>query len=139
MVDLLKVETKEHRSFVMSRVRSKNTKPEIIVRKLICRLGYRYRLNDARFPGRPDLSFSKRKKVIFVHGCFWHGHDCPAGRNVPKSNLVFWNSKFKRNEERDLENQVKLKKLGLRFLVIWECETKNSSWLTDKIIDFLDS
>src|SRR3990172_6485597 len=93
--------TKDQRSALMARVRNKNTRPELIVRRLAYRLGYRYRLHQKELPGTPDLAFRGRKKVIFVHGCFWHGHDCAAGRNVPATKIEYWHDKLGKNRERD--------------------------------------
>lgn len=120
----------------MRQVRSKNTTPELIVRSLIHRLGYRFRLHQANLPGKPDLVFIKHKKVIFVHGCFWHGHNCRAGRNTPKSNKEYWENKLQRNIKRDIENIKSIQTLGWKSLVVWECETKNIEALTVKIEQF---
>jgi DNA mismatch endonuclease, patch repair protein len=100
--------TPEQRRRCMSRIRGKNTTPEKLVRKLIFGMGYRYRLHDKRLPGKPDLTFISRRKVIFVHGCFWHMHDCRYGRVYPKTNEEFWKEKRCRNVERDCENQKSL-------------------------------
>ena len=128
----------EQRSFTMSRVRGKDTSPEIQVRKLIYRLGYRYRLQGRDLPGNPDLVFRVRKKVIFIHGCFWHGHDCRAGNNRPRSHRSYWLPKLERNRARDSSNQVKLRDLGWDFLILWECQLKNEAVLAEKIINFLE-
>jgi len=129
------------RSENMRRIKSKDTKVELIVRKLIWSLGYRYRLHRKDLPGKPDIVFRGKKKVIFVHGCFWHQHDdgnCKIVRK-PKSNTSYWSKKLERNIERDRFNQEKLQDLGWEFLIIWECEIKNSQFqlLTDKINEFL--
>lgn len=125
----------------MSRVRSKDTKPEKKVRTLVYSLGYRYRLHRGDLPGSPDLVFPGRKKVIFVHGCFWHRHsdDCPLTR-TPKSKQAFWEAKFSQNVERDLRQQSLLREAGWQYLIIWECETaeKQRALLVKKIRDFLD-
>lgn len=115
--------TIQQRSERMGRVRNKDTKPELVIRKLIHGLGYRYRLHSRKLPGRPDLVFAARKKVIFVHGCFWHRHGeaCVLTR-WPKSRLEFWRPKLQANHRRDGENQRTLATLGWRFLVVWECE-----------------
>jgi DNA mismatch endonuclease (patch repair protein) len=89
-------------------------------------------------PGKPDLVFPGRKKVIFVHGCFWHGHDCPAGRKIPKTNQEYWLKKLNRNKERDKQNIAKLHELGWDVLVIWECETRDEATLSRRISQFLD-
>ena len=130
--------TREQRSERMSRVRSRDTKPEMAVRSLVHSLGYRYRLHDRKLPGNPDLVFSSRKKLIFVHGCFWHRHPRCKNNRLPKSRLTFWKPKLELNRKRDLKNQRKLRRLGWRFLVIWECQTKDDELLTNRIIDFLE-
>ncbi|HID33675.1 MAG TPA: DNA mismatch endonuclease Vsr [Anaerolineae bacterium] len=130
--------TPEQRRHAMRQVRSEDTKPEMRVRRLTHRMGYRYRLHRKDLPGKPDLVFPGRKKVIFVHGCFWHGHDCPAGRKIPKTNQAYWTNKLNRNKERDRINQAKLRELGWDVLVIWECETKDEEALAERIVGFLD-
>src|SRR5258708_32237927 len=121
--------TPESRSENMRRIKGKNTKPEMAVRRLVCSLGYRYRLHRKDLPGKPDLVFGTKRKVIFVHGCFWHGHErdgCLDGR-WPKSNAAYWHPKLARNKERDAERLTALKKMGWRVLTIWECETPDVS------------
>jgi len=117
-------------------------KPEMAVRRIIYGMGYRYRLHGNKLPGKPDLIFSSKRKVIFVHGCFWHQHPdpkCPDGsRRKPKSNTAFWNLKLKNNVERDKKNQNLLGNMGWRILIIWECETKNKELLEMRISEFLD-
>ncbi|WP_298084025.1 DNA mismatch endonuclease Vsr [uncultured Akkermansia sp.] len=114
----------EKRSQVMSRIRSKDTKPEKIIRSILHKLGFRFRINRKDLPGKPDIVLPKYKTVIFVHGCFWHQHEgCRIASN-PKSNIDFWNKKFSNNIERDKKNQKALKKMGYRVFVIWECEVK---------------
>ena len=125
--------SKEKRSWVMSRVRGKGTSPEIRVRSLTHRLGYRFRLHQKDLPGKPDLVFPSRKKVIFVHGCFWHGHDCPRGKRTPKANAGYWTEKIRKNIERDAKNQAELQSLGWNVLVVWECEMKNLDKVACKI------
>jgi DNA mismatch endonuclease (patch repair protein) len=115
-------------------------RPELAVRKLIHGMGYRYRLHGKNLPGKPDLVFSGKKKVIFVHGCFWHQHNdphCKDGR-TPQSNRAYWNPKLERNKKRDVENQVKLKDLGWKVSVIWECHVKERYKLVKTIKKFLD-
>lgn len=129
--------TPEQRSRCMSRIKGKNTGPERIVRSVAHRMGYRYRLHDKHLPGTPDLVFSKRKKIIFVHGCFWHMHDCRYGRVVPKTNAEFWAEKRGRSVERDRENEVALKAMGWSVLTIWECEVKDRKLLERKLEAFL--
>jgi len=104
-----------------------NTRPELVVRRLLHSLGYRYRLHASDIPGKPDVVFRRRKIALFVHGCFWHQHpsaNCPL-RSAPRSNTAYWNAKLARNVERDRENQAKLEELGWRVLTVWECETRN--------------
>ena len=127
----------EKRSWVMSRVRGRETSPEIKVRSLTHRLGYRFRLHRKNLPGKPDLVFPFRKKVIFVHGCFWHGHDCPRGKRTPKTNTEYWIEKIRKNIERDAKNQSQLQSLGWNVLVIWECEIKNLDKIACKINEYL--
>ena len=126
-----------NRSRIMSRIRGKNTKPEIRVRHLVHSLGYRYRLHRRDLPGTPDLVFPGRRKVIFVHGCFWHQHDCPRGSR-PSSNKRFWNAKLKQNVERDNKNISDLIAAGWSVLVVWECETKSQTALSSRITSFLE-
>lgn len=124
----------------MGRVRSKDTKPEMFVRRLAHGMGYRYRLHRRDLPGHPDLVFPQRRKAIFVHGCFWHRHpdpECKLAR-LPKSRLDFWLPKLEGNRRRDEANQAALLALGWRFMVIWECETKDAQYLEVKIKNFLD-
>lgn len=125
------------RSEIMRAVKSKNTAPEILVRKLIHRMGFRYRLNVSNLPGKPDLVFSSRKKVIFVNGCFWHGHNCARGARVPKSNIEYWKTKIRRNMRRDTDSLSRLKSEGWNSLVLWECELKNIGELTSRAKEFL--
>ena len=122
----------------MSRVKSKDTKPEMIVRRLIHSMGFRFRLHRKDLPGTPDLVFPRLKKIIFVHGCFWHGHNCRAGRNTPQTNLAYWSPKLERNRERDKENEEQLLKKGWNYLIIWECEIKNPLALLQQIQTFLE-
>ena len=118
--------SKEVRSYNMSRIRSTNSTPEEIVRKYLFANGFRYRKNDKRYPGKPDIVLPKYKTVIFVHGCFWHMHDC--GRFVwPTSNEEYWKTKIARNIERDESNVAALKQAGWNVLVVWECELKKKS------------
>ena len=126
------------RSEVMGRVRATGTKPELVVRKVAHGLGFRFRLHGDRLPGRPDLVFSRHRKVIFVHGCFWHGHDGCSKAAIPVTNHEFWERKLTRNRERDRENVAALATAGWRSLVIWECETKDRELLADLVHGFLD-
>lgn len=121
----------------MQAVKSKDTKPELLVRRLVHAKGYRYRLHSNNLPGKPDLVLSGRKKVIFVHGCFWHGHDCARGARIPKTSQDYWIGKVKRNRDRDCAVQKKLLEIGWASLVIWECETHDVEALARRIIAFL--
>lgn len=129
--------TPEQRSRCMSRIRSTGTTPEIIVRRLVHGLGYRYRLHARELPGRPDLVFRRRRKVIFIHGCFWHRHACKRGELTPATNTKYWKPKFIRNIQRDLANQTALRMNDWDVLVIWECELQSSDRLAQKIEKFL--
>jgi DNA mismatch endonuclease (patch repair protein) len=129
--------TKEKRSEIMSKVRGKNTTPELAVRKLVFSLGYRYRLHGKNLPGKPDLVFAGRKKVIFVHGCFWHSHNCKIG-HLPKSRPEYWLPKLEANKRRDAEHYNELVKQGWDILVLWECEVKDIPALEGKILVFLE-
>ena len=114
--------TKEHRSWNMSRIKSKNTKPEMLVRSFLHNHGYRFRLHVNKLPGKPDIVLKKYKTVIFVHGCFWHRHLGCKYAYAPKSNQQKWMKKFKKNVERDKRNIGKLKELGWKVIILWECE-----------------
>jgi DNA mismatch endonuclease (patch repair protein) len=120
----------------MSKVRSKNTSPELAVRKLVFSLGYRYHLHAKNLPGKPDLVFPGRKKVIFVHGCFWHYHDCKIG-HIPKSRLDYWEPKLMTRRKKDTSNAATLMESGWGVLVIWECEIKDQEKLRQIICEFL--
>ena len=137
MIDTL---TPAARSERMGRIRGKNTKPEMLVRRLVHGLGYRYRLHDKRLPGSPDLVFRGRRKVIFVHGCFWHRHpdpNCKLAR-MPKSRQDFWKPKLEGNRDRDERNRIMLNLEGWRELVVWECECGQVEHLKNKIRECLD-
>ncbi len=134
MTDVL---TSEQRHKCMSSIRGKDTKPEIVVRKIIHRLGYRFRLHYKNLPGKPDIVLPRHRKVIFVHGCFWHMHTCKYGRVSPHTNADFWESKRKGNRERDKRNIRAVKKAGWKPLVIWECQTKDRQVLEARLVDFL--
>ena len=129
----------DQRSALMARIRSKDTTPELVLRRMLHRRGYRYLLHDRRLPGAPDLVFPSRRAVIFVHGCFWHGHECKIAR-IPKSNLDYWNNKLARNRQRDETHRRNLRRLGWRVLVVWECATRASSptKLLNRVMRFLD-
>ncbi len=130
--------TPAERSERMSRVRSKDTKPEMLVRRLVHGMGFRYRLHVGSLPGKPDMVFRSRRAVIFVHGCFWHRHPgCKLAR-LPKSRRGFWRRKLEENRERDLRNEAKLRELGWRVLVIWECELGDLEGTAKKLKGFLN-
>ncbi len=131
------VHTKDQRSYNMSRIRSKNTKPELIVRSLVHCMGYRFRLHRSDLPGKPDLVLPRHHKIILVHGCFWHMHNCRYGRVKPKTRAEFWQTKRQGNVERDKKNIKKLRKLGWKVLVIWECQTRKPELLSAKLERFL--
>lgn len=126
------------RSELMSRVRSKDTKPEMRVRRMVHAMGYRYRLHHGKLPGRPDMVFPERRKIIFVHGCFWHRHENCRRNRTPKSRREFWDAKLEKNRLRDLETQSKLQALGWDVLVVWECETEEAAGLPGRIMSFLE-
>lgn len=127
----------EDRQRTMRSVHSQGTKPELVVRRLVYNLGFRYRLNSKDLPGKPDLVFTKLRKVIFVHGCFWHGHDCKAGTKRPKTNTDYWDKKLHRNRERDLMHYQQLSEQSWRYLVLWECELRDLPTLEAKLLAFL--
>lgn len=129
----------EQRSAHMSRIRSKDTKPEMAVRRLLHGLGYRYVLHDTGLPGRPDLVFPSRHKVVFVHGCFWHGHVCSVGA-TPKSNVAYWAAKIEGNKRRDGKSCRALRRLGWKVLTVRECATASGSLpaLERRLVAFLD-
>ena len=129
--------TTSERSVRMASIRSKNTKPELIIRKIAHRLGYRYRLHRKGLPGSPDLVFPSRKKVVFVHGCFWHSHDGCKVANQPKSRRSYWTEKFTRNKIRDKLNERRLRKDGWGVCTIWECETRNAEKAARRLARFL--
>ena len=134
---------KEKRSEVMSKIHSENTRPELILRKALFARGFRYRVNDKKLPGKPDIVFPKYKTVIFIHGCFWHGHehqDCKYEIASPKTNVDYWTRKIASNKKRDIENILKISSMGWNILTIWECEImkkKNIDILLNRISAFL--
>ncbi|WP_150047948.1 very short patch repair endonuclease [Methylomonas rhizoryzae] len=128
--------SKAVRSGIMTSVKSKNTGPEVQIRKMLHALGYRYRLHRKELPGSPDIVFPGKRKAIFVHGCFWHGHDCRWGK-LPKSNIDYWQSKISDNISRDTRNQAALRLLGWSSLVVWQCELRNSDDLKTKLVRYL--
>lgn len=126
------------RSEQMRLIRSKDTKPELAVRRALFALGYRYRLHSNKLPGKPDLSFPSRKKALFIHGCFWHRHSGCKKTRTPKTRLDYWNPKFAANVERDARNQAQLRAEGWKFMVVWECELHDIERLTRRIVAFLE-
>ncbi|HEX5430390.1 MAG TPA: very short patch repair endonuclease [Bryobacteraceae bacterium] len=129
--------TPERRSTNMSRIRSRDTSPERIVRRLVYGMGYRYRLHAAHLPGKPDIVLSRLKRIIDVRGCFWHQHPGCIDSHIPKSRLEYWKPKLERNQRRDEENGRKLRKLGWRVCVIWECEAAATAKISKRIARFL--
>lgn len=129
--------SREERSRIMSRVRGKNTTPELLVRRLVHRMGYRFRLHRSDLPGKPDLAFPARRKIIFIHGCWWHHHDCRSGRKLAQTNVEYWSAKIARNAKRDARAVRELRALGWRTLVVWECETRRGCQLENRIVRFL--
>lgn len=127
----------EQRSRIMRAVHSKDTAPEMAVRRLLHSLGYRYRLHGRDLPGKPDVVFASRRKVIFVHGCFWHGHECLRGARLPKTNEMYWKAKINRNRVRDARNAITLETANWHVLTIWECEVKKPQLLREKLVAFL--
>ena len=125
------------RSAVMRRVKGRDTGPEKTVRRLLTGLGVRYRLHRKDLPGRPDIVMAGRRLVIFVHGCFWHGHDCARGARVPKANRDYWLGKVGRNRERDIASRAALEAAGWRVVTIWECELKDEAALKERLAGML--
>lgn len=129
--------TPEKRSWVMAQVKGRDTKPELLVRSLLHRLGFRFRLHRADLPGKPDIVLPRHGKVIFVHGCFWHGHKGCRRATRPTSNTTFWNNRLDGNTRRDRTTERRLRRLGWGVLVIWECETKSMAKMEARIRRFL--
>ena len=125
------------RSMNMARIQQKNTRPEIFVRRLLHSLGFRFRLHGKDLPGSPDIVFRSRKKVVFVHGCFWHRHQGCTKSATPKTRTDFWNTKFQANEARDATVQNMLLKMGWEYLIVWECELNEPKLLSQKLCKFL--
>ena len=130
----------ERRSWNMSRIRPYDTRPELVVRRMLHRMGYRYRLHRRDLPGKPDLVFPSRGKVLFVHGCFWHRHNCKVGNRIPKSRVNFWLAKFEYNRRRDRRNVRALNRAGWRVLTVWECQIQeqNLDYLKHRVVRFLE-
>ena len=127
----------KQRSELMSRVRAVDTKPEMVVRRLVYGMGYRYRIHRRDLPGKPDLVFPSKRKVIFVHGCFWHQHNCRRAAR-PVTNVEFWNDKLDRNVSRDRNNLRKLREIPWEPLIIWECEMADKEQLAARLSKFLE-
>lgn len=134
MTDVL---SPEQRRACMAAVKGKNTSPELLIRSLVHKLGYRYTLHDPRLPGKPDLVFPWRKKIIFVHGCFWHMHSCRQGKNAPATNVEYWERKRTRNRDRDRKHIKALTRAGWGVMTIWECRLKNELGLRKQLLRFL--
>jgi DNA mismatch endonuclease (patch repair protein) len=129
----------EQRSWIMSRIRGRNTGPEMRVRRLAHAMGYRYRVHRKDLPGCPDMVFKSRRKIIFVHGCFWHLHEGCRLNRKPKSRTAYWHAKLERNKARDQENLRRLEEAGWEVLVIWECETEDLMFIEKRLQGFLES
>ncbi|MGH9897838.1 MAG: very short patch repair endonuclease [Pyrinomonadaceae bacterium] len=134
MADVL---TPEQRSFNMSRIRSHDTRPEMIVRSIVHRMGFRYRLHKRDLPGKPDLVLVRHRKIIDVHGCFFHMHNCRYGKVIPATNAEFWRTKRKSNLNRDRRNMKLLRKAGWQVLIVWECQTRHPEALQNTLSNFL--
>ncbi len=127
----------EKRSEIMRAVKSRDTAPELRIRKALHARGFRYRLNDARLPGKPDLVFPRHRAVLFVHGCFWHGHDCARGARTPKTNAHYWRKKIARNVKRDALARAALRRLGWRVKISWECDLQDVQREANRIAGWL--
>jgi DNA mismatch endonuclease (patch repair protein) len=131
--------TKEKRSEIMSKIGPKNTKPELLVRRELHRFGYRYRLHKKELPGKPDIVFPKLKKVIFIHGCFWHGHKHCKRSKLPDTNKEFWLNKISKNKKNDKLVKLRLTKMEWSYLVIWQCQIeKNLNLVLKKVVSFIN-
>ena len=126
------------RSWVMAQVKGRDTKPEKAVRSLLHGMGYRFRIQRKDLPGKPDIVLPKYRTAIFVHGCYWHRHNCPNGQRLPKSRLNFWLPKLEGNRERDIKKQALLRELGWNVLVVWECQLRDISALRETVRVFLE-
>jgi DNA mismatch endonuclease (patch repair protein) len=122
----------------MARIRKTDTQPEILVRRLLHAMGYRFRLYVRGLPGNPDIALPRHRKVILVHGCFWHRHDCPDGRKLPRSKPEYWAPKLERNRRRDEANVARLRELGWGVLVLWECDIRKNERIAEVLARFLD-
>ena len=131
------VHTPDQRRRNMAAIRGTDTKPEMVVRRLVHGMGYRYRLHVKGLPGKPDLVLPRHRKVIFVHGCFWHMHNCRYGRVKPATRAEFWETKRQSNVERDRRSRRALRRLGWQILVVWECQTRQADKLQERLRNFL--
>lgn len=131
--------TPEQRSRNMQAIKGRDTGPELIVRRLLHAMGYRFRLHRRDLPGSPDVVLPRHRAVVLIHGCFWHRHTCARGRSMPSARRAFWRAKFQRNIERDNRNIRALRRDGWRVLVIWECQTRNPDTLRRRLLKFLES
>ena len=130
-------ENAEERSRIMRTVKGVDTEPEMVVRRLAHSLGYRYRLHCGDLPGKPDMVFPGRRKIIFIHGCFWHGHGCSRGNRIPKANREYWLRKIARNGERDVATMAALAAMGWEVIIVWECEVKDEDQVVRRLRRFL--
>lgn len=130
--------TPEERSRIMAAVKDKDTRPELLVRRLLREMGFHYRLHPKDVPGKPDISFKGRKKAIFIHGCFWHGHACKRGARTPKTNREYWEQKINRNKQRDVQHRDALRAMGWDVLTLWECELKDISRVMERLTVFME-
>ena len=130
--------TTQGRSMLMSKIRSKNTKPELLLRRELYARGLRYRIHSKKLPGKPDVSVEKYKLIVEVRGCFWHGHTNCKNGHFPKGNNQYWTNKIRSNRERDLKNLAKLESLGYKTFEVWECETKNKALLSCNVSAIFD-
>jgi DNA mismatch endonuclease (patch repair protein) len=121
----------------MASIRSKNTRPEVALRRLIHAMGFRFRIHCSSLPGSPDIVFPSRRKLIFVHGCFWHRHRCKWGRKLPTGNPKYWIAKFKRNVSRDAADRRKLRRAGWQILIVWECQISDQQELRGRVLSFV--
>lgn len=127
----------EERTRTMRAVKARDTKPELTVRRILHKMGYRYRLHRSDLPGKPDIVFGPRRKVIFVHGCFWHGHNCKRGARMPATNVKYWKTKIAHNVERYSRQLDKLAAKGWSALTLWECELKHEEQIKKRLVSFL--
>ena len=130
--------TTEQRKLNMKAIKSRHTKPELIVRSIVHKLGFRFRLHSSKLPGKPDIVLPRHKKIILVHGCFWHMHNCKRGSVTPKTNTDYWQNKRFKNVARDVENENYYREHNWSILTVWECEVKNTTTLSEKISTFLN-